>query len=481
MTLSTLQQKLQKFSVYSLASISVKLINLLSYKVYTVFLTPTQIGILGLMKLVKSGTQPLFSLGTRGAALNFYYKYDDVERERFYVTLQITLFLIVLVFLLLFELYGDRISLLLFGRDLYDPYIRLAISVSAVVVLLNTIAQQQFRAKNDASKYALLSSGKRLLQQVLGLVGIVLFSAGVVGYLVGHLVGAVVTGVVATVFVFRNYRIAFDYDKLKATLSYSLPMFPHLYSGFLIDMADRALLTQILSLEVTGIYTVGYGLGAALTGLIKAANNTVISEYAQAQEDDEVKSKLPTTATQFLLICGFLSVGFALFAPFLLEVVFGGEYTRAVVIIPWLALAFFVYGIYHVPIGVLMHVAQRTKYLIVITVTAAIVNILFNLWAIPRFGMVGAAMSTFVAYAVLTIQTYLLAQRFEPIAWEYRRVLIIIIATVVPVSGSFFIKYDDLFLAALFASALFLLFPILLTVFDFWSEDERVALHSVLF
>lgn len=480
MSTSTLRQKLQKLSVYSLASISVRILNLLSYKIYTVFLTPTQVGVLGLMNLMQTGTQPLFSLGTRGAALNFYHKYEDIERERFYSTLQLTLLLIVILFLIVFELFGKRISLLLFGRDLYDPYIRLAISVSAIVVLLNTIAQQQFRAKNDASKYALLSSGKRLLQQVLGLAGIVLLSAGVVGYLAGHLVGAVITGVISTAYIFRNYRIAFDYEKMKATFAYSLPMFPHLYSGFLIDMADRALLTQILSLEVTGIYTIGYGLGAALMGLIKAANNTVVSEYARAQDDDEAKSGLPTTATQFSLICGFLSVGFALFAPFVLEIVFGGEYTRAVTIIPWLALAFFIYGLYHVPISVVMHVAQDTKYLPILTITAAAANILFNLWAIPRYGMVGAAMSTLVAYAVLAVETFMLAQRVETIKWEYRRVSIVILTTFVIVLFSFYIDYDGLLWAAITAFILILLFPVSLTLLGFWSEDERAVLSSLL-
>ena len=59
--------------------------------------------------------------------------------------------------------------------------------------------------------------------------------------------------------------------------------------------------------------------------------------------------------------------------------------------------------------------ARRTQLNWVVTGVGAAVNIALNFWLIPRYGMVGAAISTLAAYVVLFVGMTLYAQRVYPV------------------------------------------------------------------
>ena len=66
----------------------------------------------------------------------------------------------------------------------------------------------------------------------------------------------------------------------------------------------------------------------------------------------------------------------------------------------------------------------------VVTGTGAAVNVALNFWLVPRYGMVGAAVSTAAAYVVLFVGMTLYAQRVYPVAYQWRRVVTCIGAAV---------------------------------------------------
>jgi hypothetical protein len=66
--------------------------------------------------------------------------------------------------------------------------------------------------------------------------------------------------------------------------------------------------------------------------------------------------------------------------------------------------------------------ARKTQLNWVVTGVGAAANIGLNFWLIPRWGMVGAAISTLAAYVVLFFGMTLYAQRVYPVAYQWRRV-----------------------------------------------------------
>ena len=74
--------------------------------------------------------------------------------------------------------------------------------------------------------------------------------------------------------------------------------------------------------------------------------------------------------------------------------------------------------------------ARRTQLNWVVTGVGAAVNIALNFWLIPAYGMVGAAISTLVAYVVLFAGMTLYAQSVYPVPYQWRRVATVLGAAV---------------------------------------------------
>jgi O-antigen/teichoic acid export membrane protein len=58
-----------------------------------------------------------------------------------------------------------------------------------------------------------------------------------------------------------------------------------------------------------------------------------------------------------------------------------------------------------------------------VTGVGAAANVALNFWLIPRYGMVGAAISTAAAYVVLFIGMAVYAHSVYPVAYQWRRIL----------------------------------------------------------
>ncbi|MBV8597686.1 MAG: polysaccharide biosynthesis C-terminal domain-containing protein, partial [Actinobacteria bacterium] len=89
--------------------------------------------------------------------------------------------------------------------------------------------------------------------------------------------------------------------------------------------------------------------------------------------------------------------------------------------VPILAFAFAIYAGYTV-LAIGSGRARRTQLNWVVTGVGAAANIGLNFWLIPRYGMVGAAISAAAAYVVLFVTMTLYAQSVYRVPYQWRRV-----------------------------------------------------------
>jgi O-antigen/teichoic acid export membrane protein len=97
-------------------------------------------------------------------------------------------------------------------------------------------------------------------------------------------------------------------------------------------------------------------------------------------------------------------------------------YLGAIAIVPWVILAYFLNGLYICYVNILFYFKQ-TKILPLITGTAAIINILMNLWLVPRFGIIAAAWNTVLAYFISSFLTIWASRRILHLPVEWPRLL----------------------------------------------------------
>jgi O-antigen/teichoic acid export membrane protein len=98
------------------------------------------------------------------------------------------------------------------------------------------------------------------------------------------------------------------------------------------------------------------------------------------------------------------------------------EFYAAHTVVPVLVMATALYGAnQQLDIGLIIN--ERTKYLMYNSVFAAASNLALNYLLIPRYGMMGAAVATLIAYLGNCLLNFFFSQRLYPIHYEWSRLL----------------------------------------------------------
>jgi O-antigen/teichoic acid export membrane protein len=132
-------------------------------------------------------------------------------------------------------------------------------------------------------------------------------------------------------------------------------------------------------------------------------------------------------------------------------------------VVPLIGASYALYGV-HLLVATGMGVTKKTSGLTAAVVLATAVNLAVNLVLIPRYGMMGAAAATLVAYTVLTAATHWSSQRFYPIDYDWGRVLLIALAATAVISADRLLQPEGVAAGLAMGSAFSLLFAGLLVV-----------------
>jgi O-antigen/teichoic acid export membrane protein len=97
-----------------------------------------------------------------------------------------------------------------------------------------------------------------------------------------------------------------------------------------------------------------------------------------------------------------------------------------------------------------------------------------NYFAIPRYGIMGAALTTLLSYAVIAFLLYPVSMRLHPITYEWGRILKIIIAVLAVYLPGFFLG------GPLFKLVCALLFPAVLFALRFFNQEELAKVKSLM-
>ncbi|HTY58644.1 MAG TPA: polysaccharide biosynthesis C-terminal domain-containing protein, partial [Bacteroidota bacterium] len=142
------------------------------------------------------------------------------------------------------------------------------------------------------------------------------------------------------------------------------------------------------------------------------------------------------------------------------------DYWGGLSIVPVVLVAYMFLGIYNnLVAGV--YIEKKTQRLPAITLAGAVVNVGANFLLIPLMGMMGGAVATLLAYAVMALVLYIDVRKFYPVSYEWGRIarlalvggILFILSRVVD-TGAYHIAWNCLlllsYLPALFVSRFFI-------------------------
>lgn len=207
---------------------------------------------------------------------------------------------------------------------------------------------------------------------------------------------------------------------LKPYLMFGLPIL--LSSGFylIVNLGDRYLINAFLGVRAVGLYAVAYAIGSLSILLLTPIDYVLyptISEHWTHGRMEEVRRYLRYAAKAAVLISVPVFFGVTVCAGEIIGVFSTSEFLVATHAVPWIAGGFLFLGLGVLGEQVLL-LAQRPRLICAMYGGVAAFNLSLNLILIPRFGILGAAVATFLTFGLYALAALSLARRYCPIEWD---------------------------------------------------------------
>jgi O-antigen/teichoic acid export membrane protein len=299
----------------------------------------------------------------------------------------------------------------------YEHHVRIGLVIACAgvsLLSLGSFATPFFQVGLRLELVALLDFVTAVL--MVGLVGAVaLFDLGFYALVGVHAAIGVANAVAAGFLVRRFWRPSLRFDRALARrlAADGLPLAVVIVLGLLHFRLDAVLLSLLRSPEDVGTYTVAYRFleqSLVLPGVFMAAVFPLLAAAVRVGDAADVVRK----AFSFLLLIGLpLALALVVLADPLVALVAGEGFERAALPLRILAPAL-VFTFVNAVFAGLLIALNRQRALILVSLGGLTLNVLANLYAIPRFGYTGAAVTTVLSEAAGLCAVFVLARRALP-------------------------------------------------------------------
>lgn len=366
------------------------------------------------------------TLGLDFSFVRFYSSVDDrAKLGRGFFTILAFLLLWGGVLGVLFYVFSRGIALFVFG----EASLVLLPKIMAFIVPLaavNALFFFYFRARRRIKMYALLSVFQFFADLALISVCVGILSYGVYSIAVSMLI---VRGIVfLALFLIICRDIPFSrpvFSDLPQQLKFSLPLIPSEMSNWITNYSDRYFIVYFLGVESAGIYAAAYGIGRIISAFALPLNFVLLPTLSRLYDKGEIDSLKRYLAHSLkYLFLGAIPAVFGLLAlskP-ILALLTKPEFVGGYYIIPIVGSAM-LFVCSNAIYGQIFALNKKNHVQGAISISAGLLNFSLNLIAIPHWGLLGAAITTFLAFALSNILTIFLTRKYISFSVDWPAIL----------------------------------------------------------
>jgi O-antigen/teichoic acid export membrane protein len=226
-------------------------------------------------------------------------------------------------------------------------------------------------------------------------------------------------------------RWVFDMKIWKRMMRYAWPLLIVGMAGTINLVFDKMLLKWLLpysdeeNIAITGVYAACMRI-AILMNLVSQAYNYAAEPFFFKEFGSlDAKEKYARTAQAFALIAAFSVLAIALNLDWIKYLISPDKWGD-LALVPVALLAYFFLGMYY-NFSVWYKVTDHTLIGAGIALIGAIITIGVNFLLVPIIGSWGAVLATLSCFAMISVLTYLLGQRYYPVPYPVGKMVLYIL------------------------------------------------------
>ena len=383
----------KNFLYYSIASALPAALGFIIAIFLSRHITTVDYGYLGVFAMILYVIEPLLFFFSHGLLELKFVKLDDDSYSNYklkYINFGLVNFLIILtIFIILSFLFKDYTFLLLI-----IPFI-------ALTRMFLKIVWMEFIQRKKAKEYASSFLTFSLL--------IFCFTLVSVGYFdmawEGRLISLLLPEILFVMYFFRDIKwhfVKYTKQELTSVVKFGMPLFIALGAAWMLQEADKFIVLNLIDLSSVGIYTFAY-----LIGRIMVIVNQPIMQilrpiyYSDLRDGLLSKRKHIRNIILFIVVVFSIAIFINLLLFYFIEFI-PESYRLGLDVVKIIVFAFACHGVYQLSCTVLDYYklnTLKTKLLYV----GAIINILFSVLLIDRFGILAPAYGTLIGFGVIAI------------------------------------------------------------------------------
>jgi len=421
--------------LYSLGMIFLRASNFLLLPFYSQVFSTSDFGNYTLILSFYTILAVVVQAGFQASLTKYYVEAESSdEKKKIFSTAVSTLGIISVIFAFGLIFFAHQTSILLVTTSDYSSII---ISM-AVLLIIETIAFYNLhllRAREESKKYVLVVSISAIINLLFNFIFISSFQLGILGIFLAQIVSSSISLLLSYRFIKNDFSFQIDYRLLKKLFVFSLPLLAAGILSTFVDVADRFLINHYMSAKEVGSYSFAYRIAMMM--------NIVVISFGSAWNPrslDDYKKKifsttLPVVFTKlfFLLTFVFLAVSLLIDNLFTFQfygkTFFGKEYYSGIFIIPFILLSYLLrglssfYSVYPLTTG-------KSYHYLIGDLVGFTSNILLNIYLIPRYGLIGAAIATLSSYFLIALYSFMISYKALNFKYEKGKLLFISFLTI---------------------------------------------------
>lgn len=254
------------------------------------------------------------------------------------------------------------------------------------------------------------------------------------GAILGLVIPVAIVGLLAWFVIAIKGKTMFSKEYWKFALTFNIPLIPYYLSQTILNQADKIMIERIDSAASAGIYSVAYSLAMTVTFINSAINGSFIPWQFQNMAKGNCKSVAKVTNIIMLLLAA-ANLMLIFIAPEIIKVFAAKEYMQAIYVIPPVTIGVFAIWLTQVFINTEFYF-EKNKLIAISSVMSAILNVILNAIAIPRYGFLAAGYTTLICYLANMIfhgfaSTLLLKKNHMEYPFEIGKIVILTIACII--------------------------------------------------